>query len=147
MKRTIIIYVHNINVISLSKNPKFHAKSKHIDIQFHYICEQIEEKSIQLEYTPTTFMTVGIFTKHLFQAKHHTCMKLFKHIPLPKHLEKNSNKKEKKNLNVFAHVMMTQFYSNVGGYVQPLYPSKFCHNTHLNPSSFYGKQWVQRPYK
>ncbi len=43
--------------------------------------------------------------------------------------------------------MMTQFYSNLGGYVQPLYPSKFCHNTHSKPSSFYGNPWVQRPYK
>ncbi len=145
MKRTVIIYVHNISVIALSKNPKFHAKSKHIDIQYHYIRE-IEEKSIQLEYTPTTFMAVGIFTKCLFQAKHHTCMKLFRHIPQKK-LEENSNKKEKNNLTIFAHVMMTQFYSNLGGYVQPLYLSKFCHNTHLKPFSFYGKPWVQQPYK
>jgi hypothetical protein len=87
-------------------------------------------------------MAMGIFTKRLFQAKDHTCMKLFKHILLQSNLEENSNKKEKNNLNVFAHVMMTQFYSNLGGYVQPLYPSKFCHNIHLKPSSFYGKPWV-----
>ncbi len=143
MKRTTIVYLHNISVIALSKNPKFHAKSKHIDIQYHYICEQIEKKSIQLEYTPTTFMATDIFTKCLFQAKHHTCMKLFRHIPHQSNLEKNSNKKEKKNLNVFAHVMMTQFYSDLGGYVQPLYPSNVLHNTHLKPSSFYGKPWVR----
>jgi hypothetical protein len=75
-------------------------------------------------------------------------MKLLRHIPLQSNLEKNSNKKENNNLNVFAHVMMmTQFHPNLGGYVQPLHLSKFCHNTHLKPSSFYGKSWVQRPYK
>ncbi len=41
-------------------------------------------------------MAMGIFTKCLFQAKDHTCMRLFKHILLQSNLEENSNKKEKK---------------------------------------------------
>jgi len=37
-------------------------------IQYHYICENFELKSIQLEYIPTTFMSMDIFIKSLFQG-------------------------------------------------------------------------------
>ena len=36
--------------IALAKNPVFHNRSKHIDIQYHYTCGFVKEKKIQLEY-------------------------------------------------------------------------------------------------
>jgi hypothetical protein len=47
------------------KNPQFHDKTKHIDIQQHWICEVLEAKKITLEYVPTAEQIADIFTKPL----------------------------------------------------------------------------------
>jgi hypothetical protein len=48
--QTIIIYENNQNVIALIKNFQFHARTKHIDIQTHFIKEKVIEDSIDLAY-------------------------------------------------------------------------------------------------
>ena len=35
------IYEDNQGAIELTKNPRFHNRSKHIDVSFHYIREQV----------------------------------------------------------------------------------------------------------
>ena len=62
--------MQNINVdnqvaIALARNAEFHARTKHIDIQYHFVREHLEKKTISLTYNPTTEMTADIFTKGL----------------------------------------------------------------------------------
>ena len=45
-----LIYEDNQSTICMAKNPQYHGRTKHIDIKFHYIHEQVEKKAIQLEY-------------------------------------------------------------------------------------------------
>jgi len=60
------IYFDNQSVIfALTKNPKFHSRNKHIDIQYHFTCDQILIKKILLVYVPTTKMMIDISTKSL----------------------------------------------------------------------------------
>ena len=47
-----IIYFDNQGAISLAKNPESHARSKHIDIKWHYQQEKITDGSIRLKYVP-----------------------------------------------------------------------------------------------
>jgi len=42
----------NQGAIALTKNPKYHARTKHIDIQYHFLRQHIESGSIQLTYCP-----------------------------------------------------------------------------------------------
>jgi hypothetical protein len=51
--------------LDLAKNPQFHDKTKHIDIQQHWIREVLEAKKITLEYVPTAEQITDIFTKPL----------------------------------------------------------------------------------
>jgi len=39
--------------IALANNPEHHAKTKHIDIQYHFVREKILEGIIDLSYIPT----------------------------------------------------------------------------------------------
>ena len=59
------INVDNEGALALAHNPQFHTPTKHIDIQYHFISEHVDDKSITLIYCPTGDMTADIFTKAL----------------------------------------------------------------------------------
>jgi len=54
----------------LAKNPKFHKRSKHIDITYHFIRKCISEKRVKLAFVRTTEQLADGFTKGLGKAKH-----------------------------------------------------------------------------
>ena len=62
----------NQGAIALAKNPGFHARSKHIDIQYHLIRQHMDPDTgtITLEYRPTDDTTADILTKGLARARH-----------------------------------------------------------------------------
>ena len=60
-----IIMKNNQGAIALAKNPIAHARTKHIDIKYHYIREAIQEGLITLCYCPTNEMITDLFTKGL----------------------------------------------------------------------------------
>ncbi|KAG6534051.1 hypothetical protein ZIOFF_007932 [Zingiber officinale] len=45
-----VIRVDNKSAIELAKNPVNHGRSKHIDVRFHFIREQVKEGKIELEH-------------------------------------------------------------------------------------------------
>ena len=55
----------NQGAIALTKNPQYHARTKHIDIQYHFLRQHIESGSVELTYTPTHGIVADIFTKPL----------------------------------------------------------------------------------
>jgi hypothetical protein len=64
-----ILYCDNQSCIALAKNPKFHERSKHIDIKYHFLREKVESKLIQFEFTPTTEMWAGHPNKVITQTQ------------------------------------------------------------------------------
>lgn len=68
-KNPLLIYEDNQSAIAMSKNPQFHGRSKHIDINFHYVREKVDENVIILEYCPAEIMIADIFTKGLSSDK------------------------------------------------------------------------------
>ena len=59
------IYEDNQAVISVSKNPQFHGRAKHIDIKCHFVRDQVEKGTINVVYCPTSNMGADLFTKGL----------------------------------------------------------------------------------
>ena len=55
----------NQSAIATARNPEHHGRMKHIDIRHHWICEAIQQKSIDVHYIPTEEMTADILTKAL----------------------------------------------------------------------------------
>jgi hypothetical protein len=67
--QTIIIYENNQDVITLIENSQFHARTKHIDIQTHFIREKVIEDFIDLTYVLIDQMIADDLTKSLVRDK------------------------------------------------------------------------------
>jgi hypothetical protein len=67
--QAIMIYENNQNVIALIKNSQFHARTKHIDIQIHFIREKVIEDFIDLAYVFIDQMIADDLTKSLVRDK------------------------------------------------------------------------------
>jgi hypothetical protein len=63
-----VLLTDNQSAIDLSKNPEYHARSKHIDIQYHYVREVIQNGQVTLKYVPTKENIADVFTKPLSPA-------------------------------------------------------------------------------
>lgn len=67
--RSNALYCDNQSVIALANNPIFHARTKHIALQRHFIREQIEDKQVSLLYCKGEDQTIDIPTKPLCKEK------------------------------------------------------------------------------
>jgi hypothetical protein len=65
-----IIMCDNQGCIALAKNPTHHSRTKHIDIQHHFIREKLESGEIGLKYCPTQDMVADVLTKALAKERH-----------------------------------------------------------------------------
>nr|GEU48183.1 hypothetical protein [Tanacetum cinerariifolium] len=59
------MYCDNKSVISLCCNNVQHSRSKHIDIKYHFIKEQVENGVIELYFVNTEYQLADLFTKAL----------------------------------------------------------------------------------
>ena len=66
------LFSDNKSAIELTKDHQYHARTKHIDIRFHFIRYIVEDGSIRLIYCPTDDMITDALTKALpsMKAKH-----------------------------------------------------------------------------
>jgi Reverse transcriptase (RNA-dependent DNA polymerase)/GAG-pre-integrase domain len=61
----VILYADNQGAIALAKNPVFHGRTKHIDIQHHFVREKVESGDVHFEYIPTEQQVADGLTKPL----------------------------------------------------------------------------------
>jgi hypothetical protein len=66
------LYCDNQAAIALTKDGTYHARTKHIDIRYHFIRFSVEQGSISFLYCPTDSMVADTLTKALpnIKAKH-----------------------------------------------------------------------------
>ena len=60
-----VIYGDNQGAIMLAKNPQYHARTKHIDIQHHFVREKQAEGLVDIQYKPTSEQIADGLTKPL----------------------------------------------------------------------------------
>ncbi len=65
MDAPVVIYCDNIISILFANNPIYHARTKHIEVHYHFIREKVLAKEIDLIHVSTEDQVVDIFTKAL----------------------------------------------------------------------------------
>jgi hypothetical protein len=68
MKATTIL-CDNQSCIKMIVNPVFHDRSKHIEIQYHYIYDMVQRGALKLQYISTDEQVVDVLTKPLSRVK------------------------------------------------------------------------------
>ncbi|GJU28005.1 hypothetical protein Tco_1166626 [Tanacetum coccineum] len=63
------MYYDNKSAIALCCNNVQHSRSKHIDIRFHFIKEQVENGVVELYFVNTEYQLADIFTKALCRER------------------------------------------------------------------------------
>jgi len=59
------IHIDNQGALALAHHPEYHARTKNIDIQYHFVQQHCENKTITLTYCPIGEMIADIFMKAL----------------------------------------------------------------------------------
>lgn len=64
------VWCDNIGATYLSANPVFHNRSKHLEVEFHFIRDKVQQKEIQVRYICSKDQLADILTKPLPKARH-----------------------------------------------------------------------------
>jgi hypothetical protein len=59
----------NLGAIALASNPVYHARTKHIEVDYHFIREKVLNKDISLSFISTCDQPADIFTKGLTSSR------------------------------------------------------------------------------
>lgn len=75
-QRAIPIGCDNSGAINLSKHRVFHKRSKHTDVRYHFVREEIEKGNIVVFKVDTAFNPADMLTKHLSKENFDLCIEL-----------------------------------------------------------------------
>lgn len=65
----VVIFLDNKSAITLTKNPVFHGRSKHIHRRYHFIRDCVENEQVEVEHFSGKEQKVDILTKALGRIK------------------------------------------------------------------------------
>eukprot|EP00253_Pinus_taeda_P019569 PITA_19569 len=74
VQEAIMIDYDSQSAIFLAKNPAYHSKVKHIDVQYHFVRDMIEEKKVLLVKVDTLKNIVDALTKYVSSEKFSWCI-------------------------------------------------------------------------
>ena len=68
------LYCDNKTAIIMALNPVQHERSKHVEINRHFIREKVEEGTICLTFLPTHLQAADVLTKALLKPAFESCI-------------------------------------------------------------------------
>lgn len=63
------LWCDNSGAVALAANPVFHSRTKHVEVDIHFIREKISAKQIEIGYVPAVDQVADIFTKPLAETR------------------------------------------------------------------------------
>jgi hypothetical protein len=65
LQRATLVYSDNVSAVYLSTNPVQHQRTKHVEIDLHFVRERVATGNVWVLSVPTTLQFADIFTKGL----------------------------------------------------------------------------------
>jgi hypothetical protein len=65
LTRSTLVYCDNVSAVYLSTNPVQHQRTKHVEIDLHFVRERVAVGDVRVLHVPTTSQFADIFTKGL----------------------------------------------------------------------------------
>ena len=69
VQQTIEVFCDNQSALKTMKNPTYHARTKHISVQYHFVRELIEAGELDFKFVVTDFQVADFLTKGLARQK------------------------------------------------------------------------------
>ncbi|KAL6343110.1 hypothetical protein AAG906_018948 [Vitis piasezkii] len=63
------LYCDNQSAVRLAENPVFHARTKHVEVHYHFIREKVLEEEVELKQIKSEDQVADLFTKGLSGSK------------------------------------------------------------------------------
>lgn len=60
------MFCDNLSVVAIAYNPVFHSKTKHMEIDVFFVCDQVLSKQLEVDHIPSIDQWVDALTKPLF---------------------------------------------------------------------------------
>ena len=65
MDTATIIYCDNVSAVYLSENPVHHGRTKHVELDVHFVREKVAVGDVRVLHVPTRLQLADIMTKGL----------------------------------------------------------------------------------
>ena len=63
-----LVYCDNVSAIYLSGNPVQHQRTKHIEMDIHFVREKVARGEVRVLHVPSRYQIADIFTKDLLRV-------------------------------------------------------------------------------
>nr|XP_033509442.1 uncharacterized protein LOC117274302 [Nicotiana tomentosiformis] len=81
-RESVTLFCDSQSVIQLAKNQVYHARTKHIDVRYHFVRDIIEEGGVMVQKIRTTDNPADMLTKVVTAIKFQHCLNLINIVEL-----------------------------------------------------------------